>query len=241
MRQDYDSTSPADMAEWATLPATPDADFRQWLDDEESRLNAAMDHFKLPHVGNLIVADREHQRSWRYLRDGELDEGKRTGNFPIEPTFTSPYATHAWAFLMNFPPHSSFWFYGKWMEYLLACRQALVAGDLLRLAGNAVMLGRTIEAMRIKFGSAAKIEKRERQIEEAANRGNATKREKAEAWRATARGRLSRLHTAPRSISETARAVLDSWPKGQRKPSERTLRDYLAKLAGRDVSPILTE
>lgn len=238
-REIFDSASQEDMRAWSALPATPETDFRQWLADEFERLEAALAHFRLPAVGRAVVWDKENPRAWRYL-DGDEFEAAKSGKrpFPDEPAFKQVSATHAQFYLTAaFNEQSSFWYLGRLMKFMLGCQRALDAGEMIILAGKAIMLGRTLEAISIKFGAARRIEAREAKIAAAADRGNATKKQIATAWHETARRLGSRLHSAPRSISQQAREVLHDWPAGERKPSERSLRGYLASLATRGELP----
>lgn len=198
--------------------------FEAFLEQQESKLAAMLEHFGLPKPGRHVVWDKKNLRDWRYNdRIGIGDPRYEHEKGPRSIGHTEWYLM-AWRERAD-----SFWYLGKLLLLLQDCRSAFDREAWLELAGRAYYFGCEHREMRLKFSGDKRLRDFEKHVA-AADKGNATKKQRAAQWQRTARQILSsHPEIDPHNALNAAREILKYWPADERQPSERTLRAYKAK------------
>lgn len=219
--------------------------FPAWLDQYETHLAEMAKRRKLPTSAIAkIIYDKANRGDWYYASDEEWMRIACDPEYRRQHRFAAPQASHAWHYLTaeaaegwQWGYQSVRWYLGKLMHLANQCRRALEREAWLELAGRCYELGRMEREFTLKFSGDKRLQAFERHVS-AADKGNRTKKARADAWKAEVR-RIVATHPDIDldNAAAAARAVRAAWPENLRKPSESTLRRYISGLAKRAVLP----
>ena len=131
------------------------------------------------------------------------------------------------------PYQSEAWYLKEINQAIFMTREAIKAGDAMKLAARALMLGSINREYKLKFSGEKRLAEYEasslRQVN-GVDMANAKKVASAEEWKKTARrlqAAITHIETGHGYKSKMAEAILCSWPHGSKPPSLDRLRRFL--------------
>lgn len=228
----------------------PPQDFRAWLTQYETRLAEMAAKRRLPTRADvMVIYDAANRHDWYAADQEEWRKIMECPEYRAGHRFNDPRAQHArwyltatddnpaveasWGWQWGY--QSVRWYFGTLMGLALECRRALEKEAWLELAGRCIELGKMEREFQLKWSAEKRLADYERHIA-ASNKGNATRAAAASRWKTLARTISTKFPDLDLvNASASARTILAAWPAKERKPSERSLRQYISTLAKRAV------